>query len=324
MSVPTLTTPSPPQNSPVWEAWRRGGIGASEIPAILGLDPYMGEFELAAIKRGDQEPRPQSEAMKWGHRVQLAALQMHAERVGGKIREQHKSIVSKRYPHVFASLDGRVVGKRKGVEVKLARDRWDEVPHRVVVQTQTQMGVAELDEVDVVKVAMYAEPLVFTIERDDALIDELLPMGEEWYCRYVLGDELPRLDGSAAASRHLNGIHGAPEAQATIDQAALAARLQSVRQRAKALEAQDRDLVNAMKASMEGAYRLVGDGFTVNWKPSKQSERTDWPSVAASFRRELVEGYGANDDSLESVVGMHTTTKDGARPFRVTFEEGET
>lgn len=322
----------PLQGTPDWYAWRRNGIGASEIPAILGEDPYMGEYELALEKRGLTERSPENDAQRWGKRVQRTALEMVAESRGWTVRNVNTTAVSRRFPHVYASLDGRHQGQRRGIEVKLAREKWeDEPPRRVQIQCQTQMGVHEFEAIDVVKVApYYSEPLVFTVERDDILIAKLLPLGEKWYDRYVLGDELPPVDGSRAASRHLDRQEGPPEMQADIDQAALAARLQAIRRTLKTAEAEESEVINRLKESMHGSYALVGHGFKVAWKPSKPRTTTDWKLVAKAYR-DVLEMAGewdretlavhASTDYLDTLVSLHSATGEGTRPFRVTFEE---
>lgn len=312
---------NPLQNTPEWLAWRRGGIGASELPAILGMDKYRSEYTLALQKRGELELR-ENEAQAWGHRVQGVALDAYSEREGVKVRHIRTTVVSRRYPHVYASLDGRV--GRKGVEVKLTRERWDDgPPPRVTIQCQAQMGVVGLDTVDVVKVATHWQaPEVYTVERNDIAIAELLPMGEEWYLRYVLGDELPPVDGSRAASDRLNAITGPPEMVADGDQIALAIRLHALRQAQKQAEADERVVANLLKDSMHGAEVLVGKGVRVSWRQGKDRTTTNWEGLASAYRQ-LLEAWDDPDNptDLDALQGLHTATEPGYRPVRVTLTE---
>lgn len=301
----------PRQGTDAWVEWRRGGIGASELPAIIGEDPYRSEYELALLKRGDMEPEPENEAMRWGHRVQRLAVEAYVESTGRKVRNVNTTAVSRTFPHVYASLDGRVVGERRGVEVKLTR-AWTEPPRRVIVQCQAQMGVCGLDAIDVVRVGMgYGEPAITTIERDESMAFDLLEMGEAWYQRYVLGDEMPPVDGSRGAGRALDRIEGPPDMVADGDQSAMVTRLGQLKAAMKAAESEHDLLVNRLKESMQGAYTLAGQGFHVTWKPSKPRTTTDWRGVA--------EEMGASP----VLVARYTTTGEGARPFRLTLEEGE-
>ncbi len=313
-------TAVPLQNTPEWVAWRRGGIGASEIPAILGDDPYRSEYELALLKRGDMAPEPSNPAMEWGHRVQRMALAAHAEESGLRIRNVRTTLTSKRYPHVYASLDGRVVGERRGIEVKLTRV-WEEPPRRVVIQCQVQMAVADLESVDVVRVGMgYQAPAVYRILRDDQLIDELLPLAEAWFVRYVVGDELPPIDGSRGASRHLDRISGPPEMVASADQAALAALLHQLKATVKTTEAEHDLVINRLKESMAGAETLTGSGFRVAWRRQKPRQTVDWRALAAHYRSMS----DAPPDALDEIEQRHTSASEGARPFRVSWKDEET
>lgn len=296
-------------NSAEWVAERREYVGASDLPIILGESPYRSEYELALQKRGLTEPEPQNEAQAWGHRVQWLALDLYPDLTGRKVRHIHSTLRAKGYPHVRASLDGRVIGEKRGVEVKLTR-AWDELPRHVVIQCQGQMGVCGLDAVDVMRVGMgYRAPAIFTIERDDALIGDLLPMAEAWYVRYVLGDGLPPVDGSRGASRYLDRTLGPPEMVASDEQTTLARQLAATRALLERSEGDERLLVNRLKESMAGAESMRGPGFRVTWKPTKERQSVDWRGVALEMGASPV------------LVERHTTTQEGSRPFRVTFTE---
>jgi putative phage-type endonuclease len=297
----------PLQGTPEWVAWRRGGVGASELPAILGMDRWKGEYQLALLKRGEIEPEPENEAMRWGHRVQRLALAAYAEQAGLRVRNVSTTAVSREYPHVYASLDGRVVGQRRGIEVKLTRERWDgEPPRRVQVQVQAQMGVLDLERVDVVRVAAhYVAPEIYVVERDEAAIGDLLPLAEAWYQRYVLGDELPPVDGSQAASRHLARYRGEAERDATDEQVAIARALVDMRRRRETLEEEDRKARNALKATMAGLGVIRGGGYRVVWSAVKGRTVVDWKSVAGDYRRQLEDLM--DEAELAAVESFHTS-----------------
>jgi putative phage-type endonuclease len=308
---------TPLQGTPEWVAWRKGGIGASELPAIVGEDPYRSEYELALLKRGEIETETNA-AMAWGHRVQRAAIEMYVDMTGRKVRNVHTSTVSRRYPHVFASLDGRVVGERRGVEVKLTR-AWTEPPRRVVIQCQAQMGVCGLDVVDVMRVGMgYAEPGIYPIERDDALIEELLGMGEAWYLRYVVGDELPPVDGSRGASRHLDRLRGEDVAVASDTQIALLEALRATRDRLAATQDEERRLINGLKASMAGTGVLDAPGARVTWAPVKGRSTVDWHKVAQVIASTVPE---LSPEMFDDIAERHTTTGEPSTRLAVKFEE---
>ena len=304
----------PLQGTPEWVEWRKGGIGASELPSIVGANPYQSEYELALLKRGETETETNA-AMGWGHRVQRLALELYGEMTGHKVRNVNTTTTSKQYPHVYASLDGRVVGERRGVEIKLTR-AWEEPPRRVVIQCQAQMGVCNLDAIDVVRVGMgYSEPGIYTLERDDALIDGLLELAEAWYLRYVVGDEYPPVDGSKGASRHLDNLRGDEERAANDQQVQLLDSLRAVRARLAEDERTDKLIVNELKNTMADTGILTAPNARVTWAATKGRTTTDWHKVAQMLKGEMPA------EQFDALAERHTTTGDPSTRFAVRFEE---
>lgn len=77
MSARLLGTYEP--NTEPWYALRAGGIGSSEIAAIVGLSPYFSAYRLWQFKAGNAEPQEVSEAMDWGHRMEPLIATRFAE-----------------------------------------------------------------------------------------------------------------------------------------------------------------------------------------------------------------------------------------------------
>jgi predicted phage-related endonuclease len=62
-----------------WLAARQRGIGGSDAPTILGVNPYEQPFELFARKMGLLEPRPASPPMQWGKRLEPVIVDWYRE-----------------------------------------------------------------------------------------------------------------------------------------------------------------------------------------------------------------------------------------------------
>lgn len=304
----------PPYRSAAWVEWRRGGVGASEMAVLVGCDPYKGEYALALEKRGETGPIEETAAMRWGARIERDALDEYTAMTGREL-VRGETFGDARWPHLFASLDARHA--TLGIEVK-ATTRWVVPPRHVKVQAMAQMGLAGLDAVDVVRVSPYGEPLITTIERDDALIGDLLELGEGWYRRYVLGDELPPPDGSREAARYLDRFRGDEEAEASPEQATIVGALRQVRVRQDTLKSERDSLEAALKASMAGQGVLNGEGFRVTWSAVKGRVTTDWKLVAGAYRGLLADH---EDDELDALVSLHTATGEGSTRLLVRWEE---
>lgn len=73
--IPTLTP-----GSPEWREQRMGGLGGSEIAAVLGLSPWESRFSLWHHKAGiHTRPDEDNEQMEWGRRLEPLVLAKWAE-----------------------------------------------------------------------------------------------------------------------------------------------------------------------------------------------------------------------------------------------------
>ena len=61
------------QGSEAWLDWRRGGVGASDAPAIMGVSPWMDVEALWLEKTGRATGRPSSFAMRRGQLLEPEA-----------------------------------------------------------------------------------------------------------------------------------------------------------------------------------------------------------------------------------------------------------
>lgn len=91
-------------NTPEWLEWRRGAIGASDSPIILGKSPYKNQYELYLEKVQLTIPSPASEAMRKGHEME-ASIRAWAEKEIG-IEFMPVCIESNKASFMVASLDG--------------------------------------------------------------------------------------------------------------------------------------------------------------------------------------------------------------------------
>jgi putative phage-type endonuclease len=65
--------------SPEWHAARAGGLGGSEIAAVLGLSPWESPFSLWHRKAGHLPPTNANNEMEWGTRLEPAILRKFAD-----------------------------------------------------------------------------------------------------------------------------------------------------------------------------------------------------------------------------------------------------
>lgn len=127
-------------------------IGASDIPAILGIGPFKTPLQLWAEKTGKVPPPDLSdnEPVYWGKTLErIVSKEFEKRNEGMKLMAYKRRFVSKRYPFLSCELDNIVVGTDIIVEVKTVHanslKNWkdaDQIPDYVVVQVMFQLGIS--------------------------------------------------------------------------------------------------------------------------------------------------------------------------------------
>lgn len=104
------------QGSPDWLAWRRGVIGASDAPTIMGENPWQSASYLAQEKLGLGRAFSGNEATREGQRLEPIARQVLSERLG--ISLNAAVIQDPEITYIAASLDALSIGNDVIVEIK--------------------------------------------------------------------------------------------------------------------------------------------------------------------------------------------------------------
>lgn len=175
-------------------AERRSGIGGSDAPIVLGLSPFKDPLYLYYEKRGEVEPEDISSKgpVEWGNLLEEPVAQKYAAETGFRVIRDNKTRRSDKHPFMLCHLD-RIVqkaGNRRGLEVKTTSvfEGWgapgtNEVPSHVYCQSQHNMSVAELDQMDVPVLLGGNDFRIYKIERNDDYIRDLIWAEEEFWDR---------------------------------------------------------------------------------------------------------------------------------------------
>ncbi len=205
---------------------RRRGIGASDIAELLGISPYEGAspVRLYAEKTGLLDDGPDEETLEQrvGHALEGPLVALYCEVTGEVARTSGdfvESCAREDLPWARCNLDGRVVDKPIGLEIKvvgigMARewdlDADDGIPHYVRVQCVWQMYVADLEAVHVIALVAGASGFrVFYIQRDRELEAAVLEAAGRFWSG-VMSRTMPTLDASAACKALLEKLYPSP------------------------------------------------------------------------------------------------------------------
>ena len=80
-----------PSSREEWLKERERGIGSSEVGTILGVNPFETPYQLWRRKRGLDEPKQETFAMKAGHYLEDAVSKFYADATGKEIIKSSSS-----------------------------------------------------------------------------------------------------------------------------------------------------------------------------------------------------------------------------------------
>lgn len=203
MTATVLCTAKP--GSKTWLSHRPGGIGASEIAAMLGLNPYQTPVQLWLTKTGKDEGFTGNYATRRGQHLEAFVLATYAEHYPDSIVEAHPDIPSMLahpdVPQARCSLDALAHNRDTSlvVEIKTAghrqRGKWadDALPDAYALQVMYQLAVTGLD-LGHVAADIAGDYVERVVVRDDAMCDRLINAVAKWWHDHVVADVMPKLD----------------------------------------------------------------------------------------------------------------------------------
>lgn len=177
------------QNTPEWLEMRKGKIGASDCPIIMGVSPWTTPYELWERKLGLREEQQENEAMRRGKELEPFARAEFNRLIDGLVFPQIK--IHPKYDWMMASLDGISDNGKCVVEIKCPANFKDHelalngsVPPKYIPQLQHQMEVCGLDEMFYFSyyTPYHEKPTaLIPVVRDQKYIDNILTQEIEFY-----------------------------------------------------------------------------------------------------------------------------------------------
>lgn len=193
-----------------WIKHRTTGIGASEMPILLGASQWGSNLDIYYAKTGEIPPhgRPETEPMMWGKVFEHPIVRVLAKRAGVHIQETRVLLRSRQYPWAIASLD-EMTSNGEPVEVKnLAwgydADEWaNGIPEMYHIQCNQQMLVTGADRC-LFGYLTHGQRLLWEwIPRHETTIQRIIYAGNLFW-QHVLDRRAPPSDGHPNARKLLS------------------------------------------------------------------------------------------------------------------------
>ena len=301
------------QGSPEWQAARREYITATDISPLLGLSPWKCEQDVADEKSSGNGTES-TLVMRVGSALEDLIAAAYAEQTGRRVRRVRGLWVSRTVPWAAASPDAAAAGRLVEFKWSGSRSRFASgLPEDVEAQVQWQLLVAEAPVADVATLTVGADALrIFEVQADPGLQRHLVAIASDFRRRLAEGG--PFAQSLDSVKRRYPADDGSEmAADADLDSAVRA--LWDLRGRRKQIEEAEAGLETAIKTRMADAAALVGDGWRVTWKRTKDREETDWKAVSSALLASMPETERA------ALVGLHSVVRPGFRPFRIAWEK---
>lgn len=302
-----------------WLEVRKGGIGSSDAAAAVGLHPYKSQLQLWMEKTGRDgglpvvDPNDDQSPMYWGTLLEPIVAAHYTKRTGHRVRRVNAVLQHPEHPWMRANLDREVVGAPdvQILECKTAGIHgsrlWREgVPEYVQLQVMHQLAVTGKQAADVAVLIGGQELQVFRIERDAAMIAQLIALEQQFWW-YVEQDKEPPADGSDSAELALRSLYPR-DSGTTLDlredlvMSAVFSDLLAVREVIATQSAAEARLRQAIEQRMGDATRALFETGEVSWKRSKDGVTLDTARLQKD-QAPLLQGY--------------TVPKPGSRRFLV-------
>jgi putative phage-type endonuclease len=174
------------QSTSEWLSWRRGGIGASDAPVIMGVSPWQKEGDLLLLKTGQRMERPANSAMERGKTLEPVARLAYVNHSG--IAVEPMCVQSRQHDWMRASLDGLSADGQHVIEIKCPGEKdhsqaaAGRVPKKYYPQLQHILAVTGLGEIYYWSFR-FGHNVLLKVERDDAFIDALLEKEVAFWAR---------------------------------------------------------------------------------------------------------------------------------------------
>ena len=309
---------------------RQGGIGSSDMPAILGVSPFRSAVDVYLEKIGERPATPVSNAMRMGLKLEPVIASEYTELTDTVLNEGETFF---RHPEHdwFITHPDRFVLTPHGAFARLVElksigpymaHQWgepgtDEVPEYYIVELQHRLEIIyEMFGIEYADIAAFfrgpAETKIYTVKYDPEIGKIMLDRAMKFWFDHVLKKQPPAMDGSPAATELLKRkfprseaieLTATPAVEAIVEKLKLAYQVLAGNQKTKAKLEQEIRFVMGTAGVLN-----VGDE-RITWKQDKDGEKVDYKAIVKA----LEEFFPQSD--FVRIVKEHTKFKEGARRF---------
>lgn len=284
------------KNRQEWLDARNGGIGASEVATVLGLNPFETPYQLWRRKKGLDAPKQENFAMKAGHYLEDAVARFYADATQCHIIKntaEDFSIINPDKPFLRVSpdrlywRDGMKHNEENKcvLECKITQMEIDEdsVPQHWFCQLQMNMGVAELPQGALAWLTMGRKfgfrDFMFDKEFYTWMIGEV----EKFWRDNIIGKQEPTAQSAQDVLLKYNRHTDGKIVEVGEDIYVSCLEMQEIKERIEEMEEQKSETEAKIKIAFADAEAIsYGGKIIATWKAPKPSSKFDAKAFQAA------------------------------------------
>lgn len=307
-----------------WLEDRRKHLTGTEVPAILGLSPWIKPIDIWLGKQGERKdnPKPWQQA---GKRFEQAILAELAAREGRQIEyaDPYQLVLVPGFPLLGATLDATWADNGCPVDAKNIRykdDDWGDdgsgdFPLYYRLQLHIQMMATETHEADLAVCFTGQDFFRYHMTRDleiDAVVKE---ESRKWWDKHIVRGIAPEPDGSESFGDYLKQRFASSTDVLLEPTDRALSLIDTVRYHKKQVELHDAQVTQAEQELKTMMGEAAGIRGICTWKQNKPSDVTDWQTAFYELAQT------APEEDVADALKHNTKSKPGARVFRPTKEK---
>jgi putative phage-type endonuclease len=165
------------QGTQQWRNWRKGVVGASDAPTIMGENPWASRSRLLEEKLGLHKEFEGNAATREGHQLEGPARKVLENHFKQKLNP--KVVQDAKEPFLAASLDAIDDSQKNIYEIKCGAKTYEQtlrsnaVPKYYRAQLQHVMMITELEKIIFAAYRPGKETIILKVMRDERYIKQL-------------------------------------------------------------------------------------------------------------------------------------------------------
>lgn len=264
-------------------------VGASEVSAVMGVNPYKNIIDLAIEKLQPPQVREQNQAMKRGTYLEQGLLDYASAEIGSTIVTPDTMYLNGR---IISTLDGVTNQASRLFEVKTTTGwiQGDPCLPEWFWQAQAQMHCTDTTTVTFIVLDRQLRISMFDVQRDDEAIAEMVAKVEE-FCTAIDEERLP--EEVPLTAEQVAQLHPTPDGSEIELGAAgleLLQRWQSAKEMLKHYEQEEAELKDALANLLRNHSAGTVDGHKVVTFKAQNTTRFDQKAFAEA-NPELAKQY---------------------------------